>query len=237
MNFKVKRLSDTRKPPPPIHKTQQEPIKKPVSDSWTALLCEVEGCVGQKQHWSSLKTQAKELNEFSHTTYSAVFSGLVILFLNLIIKLPNWPQISSNSALQLPWAGSNGDVKNRQPANVQMQRFLERPNIRHKGAAGGGSSWQGLPLCLSGRQVHTRIGLAYQSCRFQERMVPVLPLPQSQIPICPHGLTSKSFGPHTTANSPNCITGCKKNKPNHRILTSQHFRQVVLLLPKTRPLS
>lgn len=24
-------------------------------------------------------------------------------------------------------------------------------------------------------------------------MVPVLPLPQSQIPICPHGLTSKPF--------------------------------------------
>ena len=88
----------------------------------------------------------------SYTTYSAVFSGLVILFLNFIIKLPNWPQISSNSVMLWPWAGSNEAVRNSPPTALYLSKGLWWA-FRCKGGVGGGTRPAG------GRSVCWKISL------------------------------------------------------------------------------
>lgn len=137
--------------------------------------------------------------------------------------------------MPLPWAGSSGAVKARQPTNDQMQRFSRASQCQAQGATGGGSGLAGAPPPhLSGRQIHARTELAHQSGRFSERMVPILPLPQSQTPICPHGLTSNSLPRTPRQIHLTVLHRLQETKPNHLALKSKsrHFSQVVMLDPK-----
>lgn len=47
--------------------------------------------------------------------------------------------------MPLPWAGSSGAVKARQPTNDQMQRFSRASQCQAQGATGGGSGLAGAP--------------------------------------------------------------------------------------------
>ena len=74
---------------------------------------------------------------------SAVFSGLVILFLNFIIKLPNWHQISSNQLCCCPGQEVTGMWRTGSPQMIKCKGFSPAFQFRHEGATGGVSGLAG----------------------------------------------------------------------------------------------
>lgn len=140
-----------------------------------------------------------KLPSLVHNLFSCLFGFDQILFLNFIIKLPNWPQISSNSVMLWPWAGSNEAVWNspRQQTLKLSKGSDERSAVKECVVAPCGR--QGCPsMCWEDFSKNWEATLCWAADFRKRTVLPPPhspPLPQSQISICPHSLHSKSLRP------------------------------------------